>query len=644
MSCFGSGSPRSPWARALALASLVLLSTALAPTLSFARPAAGDESALNQGGGDKSIDTDAHIDANSLDMWMTNIGSFGWDMSTGDPGLLYPIGTTMPVLFAGGLWIFGMSDEGIRGAIAEYSMEYTPGVIFPDSGWADPSDPRYRVYKLSRASGPGDPDYDEWPIEDGAPLGADGEPLLIGEQTLWSVFHDADPAKHTNTAGNTDPIGVEVAHLTYAFDLPDPLDRVIVMDYKLTHKGPLPLTETYVGFWLDTDIGEFTDDVAGSDSLLQAAFAYNGDGFDEIYGPVPPALAVTFLGDEDRSAHAAIAYINGTDPASPYESYNYIQGLAIDGSPVIDPTTGQPTRFWYGGDPSTGEGWIDTSPSDKRVMLSFGPFDFERDQVEELRVALVVGQGPDRISSVEEMKTGIRIVRRLHEKGAFVTPEEWKLAGFYPQPFCAGWDPFGWTFVTAPNEGAIRVRIVDESNALVRILIEGMDVSGGIHPLFWDGADDFGEPVAPGTYAFLLGVKDPESPVQRLVWDREVVTVTCPSAHREPGSAIARRLLSADASVARGRRVAMDEGRTVLVLSGSGVITFTAHSRREWARLDIFDVLGRRIRSIGPFHGSEALSWDGRDQGGQEIRSGLYFYKVSRGSEPGERGRVLLVR
>jgi hypothetical protein len=636
MRTFFSRSLISHPARILVLVVLIFPFLSFSPALSYMTNANQAISVLSDG--DRIIDNDTWIDANNLEMVVTNHGSFGWDLESGDPGLIYPAGSSTAVLFAGGIWIFGMTDEGLRGAIGEYSQEYAAGVIYPDGSWSPESSPQYRVYKLTETSGPGDQDYDEWPVGDGAPLGPDGEPLRAGDHTLWCVYHDADPSKHTNSAGNTDPIGVEVHHLTYAYDLPDPLDRVILIDFKLTHKGPLPLTETFVGFWLDTDIGDAPDDVAGSDSVLQAAFGYNGDGFDDDYGPDPPALGVTFLG-ENRSAYAAMQYINGTDPDVALMTYNYLRGLQPNGDPMIDPITGEPTRFWYGGDPVTGEGWIDTSPADKRVLLSVGPFDFVPGQVEEFRIALVVGQGPDRIASVDEMKAGIRVVRRLHEKGAFPDRRKWALAGLYPSPFCAGEDPQAWTFLVAPRDGTVSVRVVDEGYAHVRVLLDAVGVQEGIRRVLWDGADDLGNPVPPGAYRLLLRVKDPVSPWQGLVWDTEEIQVTCPSAPREPWSGIAERMVhEGHAAVSN----APDGSPTCLFLAGSGTIPLEGVGEASGARLEIFDILGRRVWDGSLSGGEESVFWDGRNSAGRKVPAGLYFYSVRPGWDT--KGRILLVR
>ena len=53
-------------------------------------------------------------------------------------------------------------------------------------------------------------------------------------------------------------------------------------------------------------------------------------------------------------------YINGTDPKSPVESYNYMLGLNPDGTPFL--CNGNPTHFHESGDPVTGTGCLDEGP------------------------------------------------------------------------------------------------------------------------------------------------------------------------------------------------------------------------------------------------------------------------------------------
>lgn len=63
------------------------------------------------------------------------------------------------------------------------------------------------------------------------------------------------------------------------------------------------------------------------------------------------------------------------------------------------------------------------------------------------------------------------------------------------------------------------------------------------------------------------------------------------------------------------------------------------------AKLSVFDVSGRRVRSLlsGEGHGgAQALFWDGRDEAGRELASGVYFYRLQAGERSLTRKLVLI--
>jgi hypothetical protein len=52
----------------------------------------------------------------------------------------------------------------------------------------------------------------------------------------------------------------------------------------------------------------------------------------------------------------------------------------------------------------------------------------------------------------------------------------------------------------------------------------------------------------------------------------------------------------------------------------------------ELASVQVFDVMGRHIRTIAPANqgpGAVAITWDGRDEQGQEVGSGTYYWRVA---------------
>jgi hypothetical protein len=56
----------------------------------------------------------------------------------------------------------------------------------------------------------------------------------------------------------------------------------------------------------------------------------------------------------------------------------------------------------------------------------------------------------------------------------------------------------------------------------------------------------------------------------------------------------------------------------------------------EDVELDVFDVQGRRVRELVSSRldaGSHTVHWDGRDDRGNPLASGLYFYRLAQGGE-----------
>jgi hypothetical protein len=77
---------------------------------------------------------------------------------------------------------------------------------------------------------------------------------------------------------------------------------------------------------------------------------------------------------------------------------------------------------------------------------------------------------------------------------------------------------------------------------------------------------------------------------------------------------------------------------------GVTVIRFSLR-QGERAELRVFDLAGRQVKEI--LHeareaGPQAVPWDGRDDGGRRLASGVYFYAVKVGDRSVTRRLVLL--
>ena len=472
------------------------------------------------------VDIDTWIDANNINMCISNLGLLACQV--GGPGFEYPRGSGHHAMYAAGVWIAAEVNGEIRAAIGAYTPEYRPGCIYPDGTYDPDSVSQHRVFKLVK----GDtlsPDYAEWPAVLGAPVDTEGRPLVTGEQTLWCVYHDANPAYHWAPEGGTAPLGIEVQQTAYAFGWPVASGNVVYVEFRVINKLANILNNAYFGLLCDPDIGGYTDDLVGCDPALDLGFGYNGEYSDDVYGIHPPAVGVEFLsgptgpGGVPQGLTAFRGYSNGEDPTSPAECYNFLKGLSRDGSVNIDPTTSLPTTFEFSGDPVAGTGWLDSSPCDRRFILTSGPFDMAPGDTQQVAIAFVAAKGRGPINSVRAMKQYALAARQAYEAdfaGQFLPATE-VAPGLDGVKAPGGGDVAELTegpgLGVGPNpavgQATIRINslilgqyellVIDTAGRAVRTL-SGSHQLAGQGTVTWDGRNDSGEPVPPGVYSVRL--------------------------------------------------------------------------------------------------------------------------------------------
>ncbi|MEW5702642.1 MAG: hypothetical protein AB1792_10480 [Candidatus Zixiibacteriota bacterium] len=423
------------------------------------------------------IDNTTYFDANSLLMFVTNTGSFAYDKSSflgKNDGLYFPKGTNKSVIFAAGIWLGAKVNGKVRTSTAEYANDFVPGPMV--DGAAQPDQGGFHVYKIKQ----GDTretsiDYSDWPFDDGAPalknasggdsLDAEGNriPSLVGDQSLWAVYNDADPAGRLSDpgSGSEGPMGIEVQNYVWGYARQGALGQTIFMRYTLINKGSNRLDSAFVSLWADPDLGDASDDLVGCDSLLGLGYCYNS-GDDATYGAAAPAVGFDFFqgpivasagdsawisskgryiqGYRNLPMTSFNKYINATDPSNNIETYNYMLGLDKDGNVQISPETGEPTTYMMSGDPVAGTGWLDSDPADRRWMMTSGPFTMEPGDTQEVVAAVIVGQGADRLSSITELK-------RLDATAQSVFDVNFNIPGPPPAP----------TVWQIPNDGAVQL-------------------------------------------------------------------------------------------------------------------------------------------------------------------------------------------
>lgn len=398
----------------------------------------------------KAFDYGTFADTNEILMFVSNRGWIGHDPTglLGRPsGLYYPRGGNKTLVYSAGLWMGCKMGKGYRASVAEYDADFTPGPVV--NGSPLPDNDKFRIYKIARNDSPqSNPDYAEWPYEQGAPalksstgedsLDEDGlrVPRLMGDQTFWGVFNDLNLSNHTSDPGSILPMGAEVQLLAWSDEWPGSLGRTVFLNYLIINRGDSVWRDARFGLWADPDLGRAGDDLAGSDSALGLAYCYNS-GPDLVYGDAPPAVGIALitgpgtpsLGDSVWSVarhrwianrrglpvSGSVIWGNGGDPTGESNVYYVLSGQDETGLPLVDPSNNSPTTYSYSGDPVAGSGWIDNSPSDRRFIISIGPLTVARGDTIEITAAVVVGQGGDALGSITSLKQAAQTARALYQ-------------------------------------------------------------------------------------------------------------------------------------------------------------------------------------------------------------------------------------
>ncbi|MBV6511240.1 MAG: hypothetical protein FMNOHCHN_00719 [Ignavibacteriaceae bacterium] len=445
------------------------------------------------------------IDINNLVLPVNNRGILA-DQNIGNiSGGIYD---SLVVLFSGGFFLSGESNgaDWANGVMSASRIEdYREGPV-----GSNQNDPRNRLYILSSQDrafseswqnwkeavalgadyydGNGDNRYD--PVD----LNGDGKwnpdedrPDLIGDLTVWCVYNDGVP-KNLRRFNNINPQGIEIHQSVFGFASRGTIGNMLFVRYRLINRGTVAerIDSVYFSAVTDPDIGDYTDDLVGCDTLLSAGFAYNRtpDGQygvnapaflnDFFQGPVVYIPGETFI-DADgnglfdlgetplteaynvRGFYKGIDTIPGAknlpltsftqyisshptigDPSYYHELINYQKGGRYrDGTP-IDPCrwffsngpsdsancgTWDP-KFMYSGDPLTYSGWLNTSPVDQRMMLNTGPFVLRANEPVDIVVGYVVGRSSlSSIESLREVKKNDIVAQYLFDLN-FPTPPQ----------------------------------------------------------------------------------------------------------------------------------------------------------------------------------------------------------------------------
>jgi hypothetical protein len=444
-----------------------------------------------------------------------------------------------PLIFEAG-FILGGLDQG--SPWAKTNIKTTPTLIDfrPGPVGTDPDDPRNRIYVVRKEDKPFGASWQNWryAVELGADFyDGDGDgiynpvdknfngtwdpnedmPLLIGDETFWFVFNDSVPDSLTNW--KVEPKKIEAAQTVFTSSKPE-FENIIFLRFKLTNRSSNILDSVYFGLWADTDIGDYSSDYLGCDTILNSGFVYKKEEDTWYYGINPPASFTTLLqGPVVPSGSSDTAYIklgsqfdeikipsaknlNMTSfhpglkvdlelrhPDKVSTVRNYLKGLKRSGQ-FIDPCTHLSGQVFGGvncsevnpiyafsGDPVSNTGWIHVMGWDIRSMVNSGPFILKPGESHEIIAAYVAARGSDAINSVtvtrDNVKRAIEEYNNNFASLAYNPPPptnpvvSYSLYQNYPNPF----NPATTIRFELPEDGIVNIEIYDILGRRVKTLL-----------------------------------------------------------------------------------------------------------------------------------------------------------------------------
>ena len=475
-------------------------------------------------------------------------------------------------LFSGGFILSGYTNGELwANAVASSILieDYLPGKV-----GSNHNNPLNNVYVIRKEDPPFGYSWQQW--KNAVSLGADfydgdGDgiynpvdknfngtweknedmPLLIGDETAWCIYNDGLPAEMRRW-GTVNPQGIEIKQTVFASDLPE-LENVVFIHYSILNTGVSTekMDSVIFGIWGDPDLGDYTDDLVGCDTLLNSGIAYNRE-FDSVYGDNAPSFFTTVLQgpisytgnlsdtaynlsgemygsrefpeSKNRNITAHIFIIGGdplyNDPNDPVALRYYLTGKNAAGyypDPCSFPNSEVRggvncnqvnPRFWMSGDPVSDYGWILTLQYDQKNIIASGPFQLIKDEPQEIIIAYVLGRGTDPINSITIARENVqRAIQEYKSNFASMTysapPPTNPVVSYilyqnYPNPF----NPFTTIRYELPVDGTVTIEIFDILGQRVRTILNNFQKADR-YEIKFDGSS-----LASGIYIYRMKVND----------------------------------------------------------------------------------------------------------------------------------------
>jgi hypothetical protein len=296
-----------------------------------------------------------YTDIGNIGLTVTNFSNFGNGFSDPDqPSCEYPLGSGIEHMYRGGLWVGAQLPDG--------TIRVTTGAL--DAGSVDQGEEGFEfAAELS----------DSIAQYSSITTSRYYSPSAISEQDFICTYTDT----HTVVPGtsiqipNHVPLGIEVHQETYAWSYPF-ADAFVILNFtiKSIRTDGLPLRDIYLGFWVDTTVGNrnltdpeegdwnYYDDSNGYVDSLRLAYEFDDDG---DYGYADSYAGIKLLGTTPQIDLDSLTHYNhwlwrrssSSDPTFQHllmprdeqARYDKLRQSYMDLDPELSPVTPEP-RDW----------------------------------------------------------------------------------------------------------------------------------------------------------------------------------------------------------------------------------------------------------------------------------------------------------
>jgi len=291
---------------------------------------------------------------------------------------------------------------------------------------------------------------------------------------------------------------------------------VIFFRYHIFNRGAEPLQDFILGLWTDIDLDFAGGNRGGYNETGKYLYMYNpyndtvalkprACAYVLLQGPMTPSLGNTahFFGttvaDAKNLPPTAGWHISddsniygqlGAYPVTATEQRHIMEGHMPDGSPIINPLSGDTTTFTFNGNPVTNEGWNWTigSGGGAGFLTSAGPFNFLAGDSNEVIFALVAIVDTAFESALTRLENQIVWLRSWWENHWTVNiqqetplPRQYVLHQNYPNPF----NPTTTIRYELPYRSEIQIIVYDMLGRKVTTLVSGTREAGS-QSVVWD--------------------------------------------------------------------------------------------------------------------------------------------------------------